>query len=67
MKNKITPFVQELAIICLTIIIIAAMFLDYNGALLVSGVAAISGIAGYNLHTTNQLLKMKDQNSGKSP
>jgi len=65
MKAKLTPFVQELAIICLTIIIIAAMFLNYNGALLVSGVAAISGIAGYNLHTANLLIKRQSDNSSK--
>lgn len=67
MKTKLTPFVQELAIICLTIIIITAMFLDYDGALLVSGVAAISGIAGYNLHIANLLIKKQNQNAGKSP
>ena len=47
--NKVTPLVQETAICGITAIILLALFLGHDGAILVGGIATIAGIAGYSI------------------
>jgi len=53
MNKEPVTLTRELAIGAITAIIITALLLGYNSTLLVGGIAAIAGIAGYSIRKEN--------------